>query len=92
MSTNPEQLRALARPFASRDPKTAAMLVSAADEIERLHAELAKARGLAADMAKALEDLLPYAIPTIGPPRPLWQTDSVILKAEALIALNKGAP
>jgi len=40
-------------------------------EVERLH--------------QAIRDLLPYATAAIGNPRSAWPTDSVILKAEALL-------
>ena len=41
------------------------------------------------DLQGALRDVLPYAVTCIGLPRPCWPTDSVILRAEALL---KGAP
>ena len=42
-----------------------------------------------AELRLALANLLPYAIPTIGLPRESWPTDSVILRAEALLARKK---
>jgi len=44
-----------------------------------------------ADLLEVLKDVLPYANASIGLPRASWPGDSVILKAEALIAKATGS-
>lgn len=52
-------------------------------------AEMQKVWQENAELRRALANLLCYAIPTIGLPRESWPTDSVILRAEELLARTK---
>lgn len=56
---------------------------------DRMAAEMQKVWQENAELRRALANLLCYAIPTIGLPRESWPTDSVILRAEELLARTK---